>query len=325
MACRTIAAAERFARQAIDVIHDGAHTGLVRIGAVHVGTATVAILLVEVVGPGLRVRVLDLVRRRHVSDAICVIVGHVTRDDRNEVRARSAHDRLMVVVAHGIVFRERLEVGGVTGAHVIETHGDAALIGVGRRHRRIVLGTDADRFGDPGKQVIPALVVLLPHLEKAVYGISHVCVIAHVFRDLEGAIREVRREARVGHARCLAGGIGRVRLRQGGIGAGLRGVQHVEVRVAGLLLRSLGKVGPRAAIGIDDALRKQISDRLAAGRTVTAVHVVERVVLTHDHDDVLNRGKRVLAAMVLRNLFGGIDDRNMTNDSHAQRYQRQPG
>ena len=92
-----------------EVRGDGADARLRRVGAVHVGSAAVAVLGVEVRRLGHRVRVLDLVERRHRRCSAGVEVAQVGRRDGEEIRAGAAHDRLVVVVADGVLSGETLE------------------------------------------------------------------------------------------------------------------------------------------------------------------------------------------------------------------------
>ena len=59
-------------RQALEVADHGPHPWLAAIGAHAVGAAGIAVLRVPVVGPGLRVRILDLIVRRCRGVAVAV-------------------------------------------------------------------------------------------------------------------------------------------------------------------------------------------------------------------------------------------------------------
>ena len=304
----------------VEVAADLAHAGLAGVGAVHVRAAGVAVLRVEVVRLGLGIGHLDLVERRDFRRAAHVVEAGVARHERDEVGTRPAHDRLVVVVGDGVAAGELREVRRVPGAHVEEAHRLTALEGVaGRRCRRAVLRPDAHGDGDPREQVELALVDLLPHLPEPVDRVAREGVVGHVLGDLEGAVRQVGGEARIGHAGRHADGIGGLGLRERRVAPGLGGGEQVDLGIAGLLLGGRGEVRSRRAVRLDDALGQEIRDGLVVGRLVAAEQVVEGMILANDHDQVSDRrpGGLATAIVVLRRGAGGRTDRGEGGEPQA--------
>ncbi len=62
------------------------------------------------------------------------------------------------------------------------------------------------------------------------------------------------------------------------------------VRNVGFILHSLRVICTRSAVGLDDPFGKQIVHRVAGNRLIGGKYVVERAILAHDHDDVLDGG-----------------------------------
>src|SRR5262249_2138336 len=77
-----------------------------------------------------------------------------------------------------------------------------------------------------------------------------------------------------------------------------RGIESLSSRRAQLIssaagnvrlkLRSSRKVNPRCSISVDNSFRKQIVHRLAPLGNVCSKQVVERAVLTHDYNYMLD-------------------------------------
>src|SRR5262249_345687 len=97
--------------------------------------------------------------------------------------------------------------------------------------KRLAVRSGTNGFLDPNKLIELAAVEVLPHLEEAVDRIARIIAVADVFRDLEGAVRQVCGEPVVWDALRLPNWIGRIRLREGRIGAGRwrDGVIHIRV------------------------------------------------------------------------------------------------
>jgi len=108
------------------------------------------------------------------------------------IGARAAHERLMKIVAHGVLISEALEERGVARLYVIESHGIAAAVVVdgGRRVKRIDL-VRIVRY-DEGIKIVQAArrivlggildvaIRLLPHLEEPVRRITGVGIVGKV-------------------------------------------------------------------------------------------------------------------------------------------------
>src|SRR4029077_2400222 len=167
-----VAVVERLVGQRGQVIAERLDAGLARIGARDIGAGLVAGLCVPIVGAGPGIGILDLIawrrRRLAVDQEECGIAG----TERDVVGAGTAHHGLMIVVGERIAARELAEIGRVALGHVVEAHGDGALVraGVG-----IVAFLRAFARGlvDPDEQILTAAIHLLPHLEEAVNGIPH--------------------------------------------------------------------------------------------------------------------------------------------------------
>src|SRR5262249_4187001 len=130
------------------------------------GAAAVAVLRVVVVGPWLRVRVLDLAGRRRGRGAGRVLVRRGKAGaERDVVGAGAALHCLVIVVADRVVQRQVVEDGRVALRHVVEAHRHRALVDSGRRNGAVVV---PGRVGHP--RVQPGLRGggLLPHLVEAV-------------------------------------------------------------------------------------------------------------------------------------------------------------
>jgi hypothetical protein len=79
-------------------------------------------------------------------------------------------------------------------------------------------------IANPDKQIVLTAIHLLPHLEEAVGRVARVGAIADMVGDLERAVEQAGRKARIRHILTLAESTGRPRLRQRGIAAVTAGV-----------------------------------------------------------------------------------------------------
>ena len=163
--------------------------------------AAVAVLAVEIVGPRLRIGVLDfrqrglearqgragqrgvdrIVRRNGRGALVVAEVHRVAGAEHDVIGAGAAQDGLMVVVAHRIAVGEEFQIGRVAGLHIVEAHRRRAFarrfVVEARNLRRAVLA-GAHRGLDPGEEIVRATgrvrrrnrkgraVELLPHLEQ---------------------------------------------------------------------------------------------------------------------------------------------------------------
>src|SRR6266478_6732347 len=172
---------------------------------------------VHCAGIGWSVRPHDNIFRRWGWIAIRVAEpDRIAKAKHDAVQTGSAHSWLMVVVAHGVIVGELLEVGHVALQNVIEAHDCATLAG-GFCSRRIV-GAEVGRLGlaihvrtygncSPGKKIgfaatrirlcgISNIAVgLLPHLVEAVNragGVRIPCKSVRALRisELEGSARK---------------------------------------------------------------------------------------------------------------------------------------
>src|SRR5262249_12970990 len=116
----------------LQVVDDRLDAGLGRIPAL--GPA--AVVYVPGVGRALLVGVGDLRRPRLARGARHRLPGdRVTGAEHDVLHAGPPHDRLVVVVAHGVLVGQPLEHGCVATQHVVEAHGVAP---------RVVTTGDAD-------------------------------------------------------------------------------------------------------------------------------------------------------------------------------------
>src|ERR1700681_1897885 len=104
---------------AIELLVDRGHARRRRVGTVHVRTAAVTVLGIVVVGSGDRIGIFDLVAVGNGGGAVEAFrvgeEGRMARDERLEIGARAAHDRLVVVVADRVLVGERFEDRSVAG------------------------------------------------------------------------------------------------------------------------------------------------------------------------------------------------------------------
>ena len=108
--------------QGLQVVDDRGHGGLAHVRTVGVGAAGVSILIVPIVGAGLRIGIFDLLGRWSGDVAVAIAVPHgIGVAEHDVVGAGASHDRLVHVVAQGVVVGEKLHVGSVALLHVIET------------------------------------------------------------------------------------------------------------------------------------------------------------------------------------------------------------
>jgi len=195
------------AAEGLEVIGYSRYAWLADVTAVDVAAATVAILVVEVVGGGLWVRVLDFVDRRGDGNTAGVgVEDGVAKAEHDVVGTGTAHDGLVEVVADGVLIGELFEVRGVALRHVVEAHGGGAFAGGGVAEGaglRLAVAAGADGGLNPREEVVQAAagvvlggvvgvaVGLLPHLEEAVDGAVGVGVVRHLFAaDLEYAFTQ---------------------------------------------------------------------------------------------------------------------------------------
>ena len=199
-----------------------------------VAESAVAVLDPEVVGSGLRVWIFNFVYRTagpnrlvvRRNEGVTVLVAEidgVPKTQHDVVRTSSAHGRLVIVVADGVVVSEILGVRCIAILHVVERHGCGALVGRYQagpiiraeiRGLRLAVVVGADRHFGPGKVVGQAAtgirrgrmadiaVFLLPHLEQAMHWAVGVGVVGkgRQVRDLERAGRQVGVRCRLGDA-----------------------------------------------------------------------------------------------------------------------------
>src|SRR6266516_455424 len=207
------------------VVQDRADAGLARVGAVGEAPARVAVLGEVVVGARRGVGVLDLVGRGDQRGAAGVLlVGGVGGAGHDRVGSGAAHHRLGVVVGDGEAVGELLGQRRVARLDVVVAHLEAALVDRSGRDRAVVV---AGGVGRPDEQVVLAFVDLLPHLVEAVDRVAGVGGVRDVLGDLVRLVGQVGREARVRHELRQPDRVGRVRLRQGLVRAGLPGAEAV--------------------------------------------------------------------------------------------------
>jgi hypothetical protein len=183
------------------------------------------------------------------------------------------------------------------GVHVVEAHGDGALLGIETAGRkRCAVRPGANGFLDPDELVELAAIPVLPHLKEAVDRIARVGAetgVGHVFGNLERPVRQVRRETRVQNAWRLGNCRGRIRLRQGRIGVGRWGFDRIGlVHVEANVLFGLAEFRPGRSVGVDDAPAQQIADPLTRHWSIGTKHVVEGMIFAHDDDHVLDGRSR---------------------------------
>src|SRR5262249_23495477 len=271
------------------------------------GGAAVAILGVVVVRARLGVRVLNLPGWWGRGLARRVLVGGGEAGaERDVVGAGAALHRLVEVIAHRVVLGQVGQDRRVTLGRVADAGLQPALEDRGRRDRAVVV---AGGVGYPGEQAAVMRRGLLPHLVEAVQRVTGevagelaaagvlgvIVVVGHVLGDLVRPVGQRRGEPGVGAVSRQAGAagrdVGRVGLGERLVGAGDPGGQGVGLGVAGGELGGLAEVRARRAVRGDDALGAKVPDPLPGGRLVGGEDVVEGVVLTDDHDHVLDGGR----------------------------------
>ena len=113
-----------------------------------------------------------------VASAYCHVIG-----------AGATHDRLVVVVAHGVFIGEALQERDISLVHVVEGHRVAAAVVVDRRRgvkridlvrvvrddERIEIAQAARRIAVGG--ILDIAIRLLPHLEEPMGGIAGVGIV----------------------------------------------------------------------------------------------------------------------------------------------------
>src|SRR5208337_1732271 len=126
------------------------------------------------------------------------------------VGAGAAEDRLMVIVAHRVGVRERLQIGRVALLNIEKEHRRRTFANIVGGLRRAV-GAGGDGGLDPGKEIMAATrrvvlgrgaggaIELLPHLEQAMHGARRV-----------GVVRERRGMVRLGQLEGAGGQMARV-------------------------------------------------------------------------------------------------------------------
>src|SRR3989440_11716005 len=249
----TITIAERLIGQGVQVVEDWSYPRLLWICTLAITASRIAILRVVVVGPWLRIWMLDLVGRRNQWVSLrVVVVCRITGAQHNMVRPGSTHRRLVIVVADGIVISDELEIRGISRAHVVVSHGERTLVNWCGRNGPVVI---ARRLVHPGVQVMFAFVLLLPHLVETMDRITHIRIqVWNVFCDLVGPIGQICREARIGHVLRLALCICRVWLGKRLIRPGLLRTEAVGMRIDCLLLRSEMHLRPQITCAVNNLL-----------------------------------------------------------------------
>ena len=214
----------------LEVVKDRGDSRLASIGTLHVRPSRIPVLRVKVVGARLRVGILNLVAGRVQRIAVSVAEeADVSCAEIDEVGARTAHDALVIVIAHRIVVGDELEHGRIAPAHIEEAHRQPALeCAAGSRSGREVLRTGAGCLGYPDEQVHFPFVHLLPHLKEPVDRVARERELErNVACDLERPVGQIGRKPRVCHVLGLPEGVGAIRLRQGRVGSGRRGTDGI--------------------------------------------------------------------------------------------------
>ena len=216
------------------------------------------------------------------------------------VGAGAAHHRLVVVVGHRVVLGEVVEHRARRPGRCCRSPVETRPAGWTRRSNGSAAGRRSSRRRSRANpQPAEVLVVrLLVHLVEAVQRIADVgavvalrvpavdLVVRDVPGDLERRVRHVGREPRIdgalleaavaapaGHRWCSAAEASRTVPPASGSGS------TVRCRVGRRPLLGQRDVGPGIAVCLHDPLRAQVLDRLASGRLVRGVDVVERMVL----------------------------------------------
>jgi hypothetical protein len=133
----------------------------------------IAVLSVEVGRFRQRIRVLDLIARRHGELPVELVDDAVAGGEGEKIRACATHDRLVKVVAERVVFCQFLEEWRIARGHVEEAHELATLPRMLRRDAGGVAALPGGG-GNPGVRT-EALVVasgLLPHLEETMHRVT---------------------------------------------------------------------------------------------------------------------------------------------------------
>src|SRR5690348_1501904 len=98
----------------------------------------------------------------------------------------------MIIVGERVGPCEIAEIRRIALGHVVEAHGNTALVRAGAG---IIapLRSFARGLVDPDKEIAPAAVELLPHLEEPMHGIAHRGGPLGIARDWKRSVRERRR------------------------------------------------------------------------------------------------------------------------------------
>ncbi len=170
----------------------------------------------------------------------------------------------MVVIAQGILLRQRFEERGVAAGHVKETHQLAALSWIAWSDALGVAAL-ADAGRDPGEQIQLGIVAagLLPHLEETMHRIAGLGgaggAVRYIFGELERPARQIPREAGIRYAARILEGrrrefANRGRLRQCGVSAGAGRVKRISGLGCALVLQRQVEVRAGAAVDVDNPL-----------------------------------------------------------------------
>ena len=164
-----------------------------------------------------RIGIVDAAGRRRHGVALAVAEEHlIGKAQRNAVRSGAAHDRLMIVVAHGVLVGEEFQIGHVVLLHVEERHDLAGIVRraagggrIGRGDERLQVVQAAGRIVPGDVLAVDRAVHLLVHLEELVDGVGGIGVIGHVRAgQLERSGRQV---ADIGDAGVRANADGQTR------------------------------------------------------------------------------------------------------------------
>src|SRR6266478_8024805 len=195
-----IAVVERQVRQSVKITHDWLDPRLRVIGTVSESNTCAArvrrnvkvVVVVEIVSPRSRVRILDEICGRH--GRISVRVGkviNVAGEQELRIRSSAAHHWLMVVIAYCVVLRQIEKVGEISLSHAVIAHCDTSLKGILVRHRW-VSEPPSHGYRDPREKVALAAarvfrrdvgnraIGLLPHLIEPMYGVTCVAGVSRV-------------------------------------------------------------------------------------------------------------------------------------------------
>ena len=170
-------------RQLGEIIQDRLHPRRRRIGAIEPLLARG----VQVQRVGLRIGIVDAAGRRRRRVALAVTEKYlIGKAKRHAVGPRSTHDRLMIIVAHGVIVGEKFQERHIAFLHVEEGHGLAGIVRraagrgrVGRGDRRLQVVQAAGRVAPRGMFLVDRAIHLLVHLEELMDGVGGIGIIGH--------------------------------------------------------------------------------------------------------------------------------------------------